>query len=41
MLSEMASVGSAMAVWLTLVWVVGCLVADSIMKRPAVDRAHT
>ena len=33
MLSEMASVGGTMAVWLTAIWVGMCLVADNLMKR--------
>lgn len=41
MLSEMASVGSTMAVWLTVVWIGMVLVADNLMKRPAVEQVHT
>ena len=33
MLHEMASVGGAMAVWLTVIWAGMCLMADSLMKR--------
>jgi hypothetical protein len=33
MLGEMASVGGTMAIWLTAIWVVMCLVADKIVKR--------
>ena len=32
MLSEMASVGGTMAIWLTVIWVGMCLVADNLMK---------
>lgn len=40
MLSEMASVGGAMAIFLTAVWAVGCVAVDYIMKRPAIEQAH-
>lgn len=40
MLGEMASVGGAMAVFLTVVWAIGCLAAESILKRPAIEQAH-
>lgn len=40
MLSEMASVGGTMAVWLTVVWAGMVLVADNLMKRPAVEQVH-
>ena len=35
MLEEMAVYGGTMAVFMTAVWAVGCLVVDKIMKRPA------
>ena len=34
MFHEMATVGVSMAVLVTAVWVVMCMVADSIVKRP-------
>lgn len=34
MLHEMATVGVSMAVLITVVWLVMCKVADSIVKRP-------
>ena len=37
MLHEMATTGVCMAVLTTAVWAVMCLVADSIVKRPAED----
>ena len=40
MLSEMASVGGTMAVWLTVIWIGMCVVADSIVKRPAIDQVQ-
>ena len=40
MLSEMASVGGTMAIWLTVIWVGMCLVADNLMKRVPVSEAH-
>lgn len=40
MLSEMASVGSSMAIWLTAVWAGMVLVADNLMKRPALEQAR-
>ena len=33
MLSEMASVGGTMAIWLTAIWAVMCIAADKIVKR--------
>lgn len=41
MLHEMATVGVAMAVLITLVWAGMCLAADAIVKRPAVGTAKT
>jgi hypothetical protein len=35
MLEEMAVYGGTMALFMTAVWAVGCLVVDKIMKRPA------
>lgn len=40
MLSEMASVGGTMAVWLTVIWIGMCVVADSIVKRPAIGQVQ-
>lgn len=40
MLEEMVSVGGLMSVFLTGIWVVGCLAVDQIMKRPAVMQPH-
>lgn len=40
MLQEMASVGGAMAVWLTVVWAGMVLAADRLVKRNAVEKAH-
>ena len=40
MLEEMAAVGGLMAVFLTAVWIIGCLAVDKIMKRPAVMQPH-
>lgn len=37
MFYEMATVGVCMAALITLIWVVMCLVADYIVKRPAKD----
>lgn len=34
MLAEMGTYGGTMAVFMTLVWVLGCLAADKIVKRP-------
>lgn len=39
MLHEMATVGVSMAALITIVWVVMCIVADVIVKRPATDAA--
>ncbi len=33
MLSEMATVGTSMAVLITVVWGIGCLAADAVLKR--------
>ena len=35
MFHEMATVGVTMAVLITVVWIVMCVVADAILKRPA------
>lgn len=35
MLKEMATVGVAMAALITVIWLVACFVADSIMKKSA------
>ena len=40
MLSEMASVGGTMAIWLTVIWIAMCLIADNLMKRTPVSEAH-
>ena len=40
MLEEMVSVGGLMSVFLTGIWVIGCLTVDQIMKRPAVMQPH-
>ena len=40
MLHEMATVGSSMAVFLTVVWAVGCVAAEKIVSRPAIQQAH-
>ncbi len=37
MLHEMATVGVAMAVLITVVWIGMCVAADAIVKRPATD----
>ena len=39
MLHEMATVGVSMAALITIVWVVMCIVADVIVKRPATNTA--
>ncbi|MBQ9342143.1 MAG: hypothetical protein IJT81_07290 [Lachnospiraceae bacterium] len=39
MLHEMATVGVSMAALITIVWVVMCIVADVIVKRPATNAA--
>ena len=41
MFREMATVGVAMAALITLVWVIMCIVADSIVKRSAKTDAVT
>lgn len=40
MLHEMATVGGSMAVFLTVVWAVGCAAAEKIVSRPAIQQAH-
>jgi hypothetical protein len=40
MLSEMASVGGTMAIWLTVIWIGMCVVADKIVKRPAIGQVQ-
>jgi hypothetical protein len=40
MLHEMSTVGVTMAVIITVVWIVMCIAADAIAKRPVQDQAH-
>ena len=40
MLHEMSTVGVTMAVIITVVWIVMCIAADAIAKRPAQEEAH-
>ncbi|MCR5094545.1 MAG: hypothetical protein K6B72_11295 [Lachnospiraceae bacterium] len=40
MLGEMATVGVSMAALITVVWVVMCIVANAIVKRPAPEAAE-
>ena len=40
MLHEMATVGSSMAVFLTVVWAVGCVAAEKIVHRPTIQQTH-
>lgn len=40
MLHEMATVGGSMAIFLTAVWVIACIVAQKIVKRPAIEQVH-
>lgn len=40
MFHEMATVGVAMAALITAVWIVMCIVADAIVKRPAKAQAE-
>ncbi len=40
MLHEMSTVGVTMAVIITVVWVVMCIAADAIAKRPVQEEAH-
>ena len=41
MFHEMATVGVCMAVLITIVWIVMCIVADSITKRSAENDVHS
>lgn len=40
MLHEMSTVGVTMAVIITVVWIVMCIAADAIAKRPVQEEAH-
>lgn len=40
MLHEMSTVGVTMAVIITVVWIVMCIAADAIAKRPVREEAH-